>query len=49
MSVPASPKVYHIAHVDRLASIVAAQQLWCDREIQRLALVGTTIGMDSIK
>ena len=49
MTVPASPKIYHIAHVDRLTSIAADQQLWCDREIQRLALAGTTIGMDSIK
>ena len=49
MTVPASPKIYHIAHVDRLASTAADQQLWCDREIQRRALAGTNIGMDSIK
>jgi len=41
--------VYHIAHVDRLPSIVADQCLWCDREVLRRAPPGTTIGMSSIK
>lgn len=49
MSVPAQPKLYHIAHVDRLPSIVADQCLWCDREVARRAPAGTTIGMNSIK
>lgn len=49
MTVPARPKVYHIAHVDRLPSIVADQCLWCDREVARRAPPGTTIGMNSIK
>jgi hypothetical protein len=49
VTVPKSPKVYHIAHVDRLPSIVADQHLWCDREILRRGPPGTTIGMDSIK
>lgn len=49
MSVPARPKLYHIAHVDRLPSIVADQCLWCDREVMRRAPAGTTIGMNSIK
>ncbi len=49
MSVPARPKLYHIAHVDRLPSIVADQCLWCDREVVRRAPAGTTIGMNSIK
>lgn len=49
MTVPAQPKLYHIAHVDRLPSIVADQCLWCDREVQRRAPPGTTIGMNSIK
>lgn len=46
---PAQPKLYHIAHVDRLSSIVAEQCLWCDREVVRRAPPGTSIGMNSIK
>lgn len=46
---PARPKLYHIAHVDRLPSIVADQCLWCDREVARRAPPGTTIGMSGIK
>ena len=46
---PARPKLYHIAHVDRLPSIVADQCLWCDREVARRAPPGTTIGMSDIK
>ena len=49
MTVPAQPKLFHIAHVDRLPSIVADQWLWCDREVGRRAPPGTTIGMNSIK
>lgn len=49
MTVPAQPKLYHIAHVDRLSSIVAEQCLWCDREVVRRAPPGTSIGMNSIK
>lgn len=49
MTVPARPKLYHIAHVDQLPSIVADQSLWCDREVLRRAPAGTTIGMNSIK
>lgn len=49
MTVPAQPKLYHIAHVDRLPSIVVDQCLWCDREVVRRAPPGTTIGMNSIK
>ncbi|HEX8755157.1 MAG TPA: DUF4433 domain-containing protein [Steroidobacteraceae bacterium] len=49
MTVPARPKLYHIAHVDRLPSIVADQCLWCDREVVRRAPPGTTIGMSTIK
>ena len=47
--VPQQPKIYHIVHVDRLASIVADGYLWCDAEIERRAPSGTTIGMNSIK
>ncbi len=49
MTVPDQPKLYHIAHVDRLPSIVADACLWCDAEIIRRAPSGTTIGMTSIK
>lgn len=49
MTVPGQPRIYHIVHVDRLASIVADDCLWCDREALRRAAAGTTIGMNSIK
>ncbi len=49
MTVPAQPKLYHIAHVDRLTSIVADQWIWCDREVVRRAPPGTTIGMSDNK
>ena len=47
--VPPRPKIYHIAHVDRLSSIVTDGCLWCDAEVIRRAPAGTTIGMSSIK
>ena len=48
MPVPAQPKIYHIVHVDNLASIVADGCLWSDAEmVQRQG--GTVIGMSSIK
>ena len=46
--VPNDPKIYHIVHVDRLASIIASG-LWCDAEVVRRSPSGTTIGMSSIK
>jgi hypothetical protein len=49
MAPPASPKVYHIFHVDKLASIVESGGLLCDAEIARRTPVGTTIGMSDIK
>lgn len=49
MAVPAQPKLYHIAHVDRLPSIVADGGLCCDAEVVRRAPPGTTIGMNGIK
>ena len=49
MQPPAEPKIYHIVHVDRLASIVADGSLWCDAEVQRRAPSGTVIGMSAIK
>ena len=47
--VPAEPKIYHILHVDRLPSILAAGRLWCDAEARRRGSPGTTIGMGSVK
>lgn len=47
MPVPTHPKLYHICHVDRLASIVASGGLLCDAAAQ--ALTGTVIGMNNIK
>ena len=49
MLVPTEPKIYHIVHVDRLASIVADGYLWSDAEVQERKVEGTTIGMNSIK
>ena len=49
MLVPTEPKIYHIAHVDRLASIVKDGGLWCDAKMAGRTGTGTTIGMSSIK
>jgi hypothetical protein len=49
MPVPAQPKIYHIVHVDRLASIIADGFLWSDADMARRQGVGTTIGMTNIK
>ena len=46
--IPHEPKIYHIVHVDRLASIIAGG-LSCDAEVVRRAAPGTTIGMNAIK
>ena len=46
---PARPKIYHIVHVDRLASIIADGWLWSDAEAQRRDVGGTTIGIAEIK
>ena len=49
MSVPERPKIYHIAHIDRLASIVANGGLWCDKRVKSQKLFGTSIGISQIK
>ena len=49
MPMPATPKIYHIVHVDRLTSISADGCLWCDAKIEQRAPPGTMIGMNSIK
>ncbi|MDH5510915.1 MAG: DUF4433 domain-containing protein [Nitrospinota bacterium] len=47
--VPASPKIYHIVHVDRLASIVADDWLFSDAMMSSRPKAGTVVGMDHIK
>ena len=49
MPIPAQPKIYHIVHVDRLASIIADGYLWSDAEMMQRQVIGTTIGMGNIK
>ena len=49
MPVPGSPKIYHIVHVDKLASIVADGCLWSDAELEGRDVPGTVIGMNTIK
>ncbi len=49
MAVPAEPKIYHIVHLDRLASIISDGYLWCDSESLKRSVGGTTIGMQTIK
>ena len=49
MAAPASPLIYHIVHVDRLASIIADGRLWCDTEARKRRSPGTVIGMSEIK
>lgn len=46
---PDEPKLYHIVHVDRLASIAESGGLLCDAELVGRAEVGTGIGMTEIK
>ena len=49
MPSPANPSIYHIVHVDRLASIIADGFLWCDAEAARRRSPGTVVGMSEIK
>lgn len=49
MPIPAQPKIYHILHVDRLASVMASGGLCSDALVQQQAIPGTTIGMSRIK
>jgi hypothetical protein len=46
---PANPKIYHIVHVDRLASIVSDGCLWSDAMMAGRKGTGTVIGMKTIK
>lgn len=47
--VPARPKIYHILHADRLASVVQSGGLLSDSQVAGRLNVGTTIGMPHIK
>ncbi len=49
MSARPAPKIYHIVHVNRLASIVADGYLWSDSDVRKHHLPGTTIGMSDVK
>jgi hypothetical protein len=49
MPQPARPKIYHIVHVDRLASIVNDGNLWSDAVLVAERRGGTVIGMHDIK
>jgi ssDNA thymidine ADP-ribosyltransferase, DarT len=49
MPPPANPKIYHIVHVDKLASIAADGCLWSDAELDDKTAPGTIIGMPHIK
>lgn len=46
---PSGIRLYHLVHVDRLASIVADGRLWSDAKVLQLGRGGTTIGMSVIK
>jgi hypothetical protein len=49
MPQPAHPKIYHIVHVDCLASIVADGGLDCDTVMAGRQNTGPKIGMEDIK
>ena len=49
MPARANPKIYHIVHVDKLASIAADGCLWSDLELAQRPVTGTVIGMNNIK
>jgi hypothetical protein len=42
-------KIYHIVHIDRLASIISSGFIFSDAKIRTLNFGGTTIGMNKIK
>lgn len=49
MPVPAWPKIFHIVHVDRLASIVSSGGLRSDAQMNVQPAAGAVIGIDAIK
>ena len=48
-SVPKDPQIVHILHVNRLSSVIEEGCLWCDAEVGKPRLSGTTIGIGEIK
>jgi hypothetical protein len=48
-TVPASPKLYHITHVDNLQSILRDGRLWSDAELLARGGPAASIGMGGIK
>lgn len=49
MTVLSEPKIYHIVHIDRLASIINDGFLRCDADMTKRSSKGTTIGIEGIK
>lgn len=49
MPIPEVIRLYHIVHVDRLASIIADGFLWSDAQVRAEPKPGTIIGMERIK
>jgi len=49
MPIPANPKLYHIVHIDRLASIITTGGLLSDAQMVAQANAGSMIGMGHIK
>lgn len=47
--VPEKLKIYHIAHSDRLPSIIKDGRLWCDAVMANRQDKGTVIGLSEIK
>lgn len=47
--IPEQPKIYHIIHYDRLASIVSDGYLWSDIDARLRNRIGTIIGDNDIK
>lgn len=49
VTIPKNPQIMHILHVDRLPSVIKQGCLWCDAEVAKRFLTGTTIGIGEIK
>src|SRR3954447_22800038 len=44
-----NPRLYHVTHVDNLASILSEGGLWCDNERSKRGVVSVRIGYSHIK
>jgi hypothetical protein len=49
MAIPNTIRIYHIVHVDRLASIIGEGFLWSDADVRLAPKPGTTVGMQTLK